>query len=539
MPSVRPAHPTHTHGSWEQLENRLHGVLPALLLFVLVYLPAIVLDHLLGETPGAATVLRPSIGLLLVVLWFSRASRWPAFLVIHLAASLLVESWLAGTLDSARIAHAVLPGAVAAIVGAVACRQLLRKPLEVQVSRVPLAMVGVVTGALAGATVASLVPTEETMHAQPFLHVLTAHAVEFSLGALTTGPVVLTWMQQLRFSTPELALRSRRELTWISVWIVAPILMGWFLLSGARSSLLPIPLVVGPALIFASLRLPPRWAVTLAALFVLPFSILATSREAPYSVADPEVRIGLQQMLAGIFVVVPFILSVGIAQLRMTMSRLRAEQEKLQTYANRVLVAEEKARRSTAIDLHDGIGQTLAGMQMMVDVARAHPPRSLDPVLADLSQRLREIQDHTRRMITDLSPPGLYELGLGAALQWLAIYMHEQEGLRVALSCEVEEAAIPEGTRVLVFRITRELLRNVARHSGVRESRVEALGDMRGLKLVVSDAGRGFDPATVSSRGFGLWSVAEQIRDHGGRFDVVSARGEGARFELSLPLRPA
>jgi signal transduction histidine kinase len=421
--------------------------------------------------------------------------------------------------------------------------------------------------------------------------------------------------------------------------------------------------------------------VILAALFVLPFTLLAVSRAAPYSVADPAVRIGLLQMLAGIFVVVPFILSVGITQLRMTLSslgrsehryrnfiqrsremvwrleveppmaltlsrqeqlqwlranarvaesslahghlgvpdqaeapnewwshapwgpeferclgvapdggldieeltftamnqgreltyvasmqavvemgrvrrfwgmardvtelvelnaRLTVNQERLQAYASRVSDAEEQARRATAVDLHDGIGQTLVGMQMMVDTARQHPPPSIQPLLGELGLRLREVQEHTRRMITDLSPPGLYDLGLAAALEWLKLQLQMRDGLHVNLNCDVDEAIIPLDTRVLVFRIARELLRNVVRHAGVSEASVDVQTDAGTLRLAVSDDGRGFDSGLQTradgGSGFGLWSIAERVKEQGGHIEFGAASEHGARVELTIPL---
>lgn len=540
MINVPQANPILTYGSWDHLERRVRGAVPALLLFAAVYLPLTCLDHAIRETQAASTVLRPSIGLLLVAVWFSKPSRWPAFLGIHVIAALLAASWFDGTFSTQSAWFEVVPGAISAVVGALACRVLLRKTVGVQVVRVPVGVAGVVAGCLCGACAAALLRSAETPNVMPLLRAVAAFSVEHALGVMATGPIVLTWMQRLRHQAPELELRSRRELLWLSVWTMTPVLAGWLFLREANSSLLPVPLVAGPALLLASLRLPPRWAVTLAAGFVLSFSAVAASRHAPYSVADPAVRVGLQQMLAGIFVLVPFILSVGITELRITLSRLFAEQQRLQAYARMISVAEEKVRRGTAVDLHDGIGQTLAGMQMMVDAARQHPPARYEALLEELALRLREVQGHTRRMICDLSPPGLYELGLEPALRWLCMHLQGQDGLEVTLSCEVDEEAIPVDARVLVFKVVRELLRNVVKHSGVKSARVEAKADMRGLMLVVSDAGQGFDHQVRASNdpgnGFGLWSIAERVREHGGSFRIDSVPGSGARFELELQL---
>ncbi len=78
------------------------------------------------------------------------------------------------------------------------------------------------------------------------------------------------------------------------------------------------------------------------------------------------------------------------------------------------------------------------------------------------------MQSIAQRVIADLSPPGLYELGLEPALKWLSVYMRSKDNLQVDLKVAAEDAAIDIDLRVLVFKVIRELLRNVVKHSGVQ-----------------------------------------------------------------------
>jgi signal transduction histidine kinase len=496
--------------------------------------------------------------------------------------------------------------------------------------------------------------------------------------------VALIWAQLRRHTDPELRLRSRRDLLAVLLWIAIVGLLGWLLVRRANSSLLLLPLLAGPALVFGCFRLPPRWALAMSALFILEFAALAVSRQPPYTVADPYVRASLQQLLIGIFATVPFLLSVGITQLRIAMSRLAEserryrtfvqlsheamwrmevdppmpvdlepaeqlkwlrqharvvernrsygrlsaegkaedsdrwwtgvpwgaefeqrlvaagrndfniqdmrftvtrggrthtflasvnaiveqgrlqrlwgvardvselmelnaqllrEQERLRGYARQLVAAEERARRATAVDLHDGIGQTLAGMLMITGAARQQSSPVVQRMLDDLGLRLREIQELTRRMISDMSPPGLYDLGLAAALQWLAVNLHAEAGLVVELDCRFAEEHLRVETRVLVFRLVRELLRNVVKHAGVTNAKVTVEEADGQLRVEVGDEGRGFEwPMEMfgeRGNGFGLWSVADRIRDVGGSFEVHAAVGRGARFRMVLPLSVA
>jgi signal transduction histidine kinase len=222
-------------------------------------------------------------------------------------------------------------------------------------------------------------------------------------------------------------------------------------------------------------------------------------------------------------------------------ARLQREQERLKLYARQIVTAEEKARRATAIDLHDGIGQSLVGMGMTLQVARTQAPPDLQLLLDDVRQRLRDVQERTSRMISDLSPPGLYDLGLAPALQWLALYVRAHDKLHVELETRVNEDALRLEIRVLVFKLVRELLRNVIKHAGVNSAKVTVHGDAEQLRVEVMDHGKGFewqlDMFGARSGGFGLWSIGDRVFEAGGKFTVDTAPGRGSRFEMVFPIR--
>jgi signal transduction histidine kinase len=231
-----------------------------------------------------------------------------------------------------------------------------------------------------------------------------------------------------------------------------------------------------------------------------------------------------------------------ITELATLNERLLREQERLRGYSRQLVTAEEKARRSTAIDLHDGIGQTLAGMAMTLDVARQHSPPAVALLIEEVRNRLREVQEHTRQLITDLSPPGLYDLGLLPALRWLVDSLRSNDQLHVDLDAQLHEEAINLEMRILVFKLVRELLRNVVKHAGVDSASVRVRGGHQVLIVEVRDHGRGFDSGNGvfgSAAGFGLWSIANRTQEIGGQFGVDSAPGKGSRVELVFPLRDA
>jgi signal transduction histidine kinase len=221
--------------------------------------------------------------------------------------------------------------------------------------------------------------------------------------------------------------------------------------------------------------------------------------------------------------------------------RLRQKQDRLQLYARQLVGAEERARRATAVDLHDGIGQQLVGLSMTIEAAASRATPEVRLLLGEATQTLREVQSITQRVIADLSPPGLYELGLEPALKWLSIYMRGRDNLQVDLTVSADAAAYDLDLRVLVFKLIRELLRNVVKHSGVQSAAVTVTETPDELRVEVQDRGVGFEWQLSlfepRSEGFGLWSVADRVRAAAGEMTVDTAPGRGCRVTVVFPHR--
>jgi signal transduction histidine kinase len=218
---------------------------------------------------------------------------------------------------------------------------------------------------------------------------------------------------------------------------------------------------------------------------------------------------------------------------------LRQKQERLQLYARQLVGAEERARRATAVDLHDGIGQQLVGLAMTVEAAASRATPEVRLLLGEATHTIREVQSITQRVIADLSPPGLYELGLEPALKWLSVYMRSKDNLEVDLKVAADAAAYDLDLRVLVFKLVRELLRDVVKHSGIRSASVTVSQTPSELRVVVEDHGVGFEWQLslfeARSEGFGLWSVADRVRAARGEMTVDTAPGRGCRVSVVFP----
>lgn len=226
-----------------------------------------------------------------------------------------------------------------------------------------------------------------------------------------------------------------------------------------------------------------------------------------------------------------------------TEGELRRYQERLRRMSGELVLTEERERRRIAKDLHDRVGQNLALVQIRLD-SLTRSRTCCCPVLdslAEVSGFTEQIIEDTRTLMFDISPPVLYEVGLTAALEWLADDLSAKYDMGFHVS--EEEGELPDlavALRVPVYRGIRELLYNAAKHSNGKNVWVFIGGDASGLRVHVKDDGRGFGelPQENASRhkGLGLFSVRESIEALGGEFSMDPASAGGARVTLVIPL---
>jgi signal transduction histidine kinase len=132
---------------------------------------------------------------------------------------------------------------------------------------------------------------------------------------------------------------------------------------------------------------------------------------------------------------------------------------------------------------------------------------------------------------------------LEPALKWLSVYMRSKDNLQVELNVTANDAGIDIELRVLVFKVIRELLRNVVKHSGVHAALVSVSSGEQELRVDVEDRGVGFEWQLSlfepRAQGFGLWSVADRVRDAAGEMTVDTGPGRGCRVTVVFPLQRA
>jgi two-component system, NarL family, sensor kinase len=209
----------------------------------------------------------------------------------------------------------------------------------------------------------------------------------------------------------------------------------------------------------------------------------------------------------------------------------------LQRSRERLVTAREEERRRLRRDLHDGLGPALAGITLQLEVAR----NQLGGEPAPAREKLLELRAHTqaaiadiRRLVHDLRPPALDELGLLGALREQAARLDGR--LRVTVDGPGSLPELPAAVEVAAYRIGLEALTNVVRHANAHACtvRVSAAG---ALELEIADDGEGLAPDRRA--GVGLGSMRERAAELGGTCTIAPGRQGGTRVVARLPLRTA
>lgn len=210
----------------------------------------------------------------------------------------------------------------------------------------------------------------------------------------------------------------------------------------------------------------------------------------------------------------------------------------LQRSRERLVTAREEERRRLRRDLHDGLGAQLAGLNVQTGVLRnliRRDPEAADELVVELREELRAAISDIRRLVYDLRPPALDEMGLGGALHRLAErHGAEDAGLRVSVAASKELPPLHAAVEVALYRIAQEALTNVVRHARAHECMVcLAVADGE-VSLEVTDDGAGLPEGWVA--GVGLTSMKERAAELGGECVVEPALEGGTRVLVRLPL---
>lgn len=231
---------------------------------------------------------------------------------------------------------------------------------------------------------------------------------------------------------------------------------------------------------------------------------------------------------------VRFITVTNVSEQIRAEQAILASQHKLQRLSHCLISTQEDERKRIAGDLHDGIGQGLSVVKLMLQNLAADQADAGQGAVADQLRacvdKTQEMIDDVRRISMDLRPAILDSGGILLALTRLCREVRViKRGLAVRLETLVHESEIPGTLKIHIFRIVQESLNNVIKHAGARNVWVRLQRTDTGLKLEIQDDGVGFNLAEMEApaRGLGLSSIKQRASLHQGILQIASEPGRG------------
>ena len=230
---------------------------------------------------------------------------------------------------------------------------------------------------------------------------------------------------------------------------------------------------------------------------------------------------------------------LGIIAVDVT-ARHNAE-DALRKLSGRLLGIQDQERRRIARELHDSLGQYLAGLKITLEMLAQSPSRT-DALLTECSEILDKAIIETRTLSHLLHPPLLDEAGFASAASWFVNGFSQRSGIPIALEISPDLPRLSEAVEIALFRVLQESLTNVHRHSQATSAEIRVETDAEQITIEIRDRGRGVPQHILrqldgdgTNLGVGLAGMRERIHELGGTFSVTSDES-GTAVRASVPL---
>jgi signal transduction histidine kinase len=226
------------------------------------------------------------------------------------------------------------------------------------------------------------------------------------------------------------------------------------------------------------------------------------------------------------------LLSVELTAREQAEHIVRESEESLRRLTARLLQLQDAERRKFSRELHDSLGQYLAGAKMNLEIFAAQRKESS---LAEAVQLLHHSIAETRTISHLLHPPLLDEAGLSSAARWYLEGFSQRSGIEIKINLAEEVTRLPKPVALGLFRVLQESLTNIHRHSGSGKAEVtlELFSDR--VVLTIRDYGKGIAPENGTNAGVGLAGMRERMRDLGGQLGI-QACDPGVLVSATIPL---
>jgi PAS domain S-box-containing protein len=227
--------------------------------------------------------------------------------------------------------------------------------------------------------------------------------------------------------------------------------------------------------------------------------------------------------------------------LQQSEAALRASFIRIQDLVGKLITAQEAERSHIAGELHEDVNQQIAALSIdLSNVKRRLDDRqdvTVREELSRLQQRVIDLADMIRNLSQELHPGALQHAGLAATLRGHCAEVGRQHPIEVTFSAAEGLDGIPQDVALCLYRVTQEMLRNIATQAGAHKAQVTLRFTEEGLELVIANDGKGFSLTEARGLGeLGLISLDERVRLVGGSLAISTEPKRGTEVRVQVPL---
>jgi two-component system sensor histidine kinase DegS len=211
----------------------------------------------------------------------------------------------------------------------------------------------------------------------------------------------------------------------------------------------------------------------------------------------------------------------------------------------KIILAQEDERKRIAREIHDGLAQTMANVVLRTEITeRMLNRQEIDSVkeeLRDLKGQLRSGLEEVRKIIFNLRPMALDDLGLVPTLRKFIQDYEDKTKIRTKFELYGRECRLPSGMEVAIYRLVQEAFSNVYKHANASYVTLDLTFQAKMVKITVQDNGTGFDVGFVEAKlgkgiNFGMIGMQERVELLEGRLDIDSQLGAGTKISMLIPI---
>lgn len=227
-------------------------------------------------------------------------------------------------------------------------------------------------------------------------------------------------------------------------------------------------------------------------------------------------------------------------------TRLLESAKNRQLLGLKIILAQEEERKRIAREIHDGLAQNLANIVLRTEIAeRMMMKQAFNAVkdeLVDLKGQVRGGIEEVRKIIFNLRPMALDDLGLVPTLRKFIQDYEEKHKIRTRFEMAGKETRLPSGMEVAIFRLVQEAFSNVLKHAQASHVALEMTYQQQMVKITVTDNGVGFaanniDRKITKGSHYGLIGMRERVELLEGRLDIQSDIGAGTKISMVIPIK--